>query len=126
MKASLLIVEDHPVVLLAAEHWARNVGFEVRSARDRDAAIGALAGEPTDLAIVDLVMPPGTPDIPNGLEVIRAIRERWPATRIIACTAANDRPEFRDAAIEMGAADAVDKPLTVERLRAEFGRVANP
>ena len=57
-------------------------GFEVATAADAEAALGMLATESFDAAIVDLMMP-GT----NGIQLARVLRDRHPATRVVLTSA---------------------------------------
>ena len=87
----VLIVED----LRETAAWLAGIvsrafpGARVRQAAGVRAALGAIAAEAPDLALVDLGLPDG-----EGLEVLRALRARAPACLPVVTTAATD-----DAAI---------------------------
>lgn len=79
-KPAVLIVEDEPILLLAASDMAEDAGFEVVTAMSGDEAIVRLEARP-DIGIVftDIDLP-GSMD---GLRLVSAVRDRWPPKRFI-------------------------------------------
>ncbi|MDO9367341.1 MAG: response regulator [Sphingopyxis sp.] len=77
----VLIVEDDPLVLLAAVDMIEDAGFGVLQANSADAAI-LLLEEHSDIHIVftDIEMPGSM----NGVKLAACIRDRWPPIEIIA------------------------------------------
>lgn len=85
----VLVVEDEPLLLMAACDMVEEAGFDVLTATDADAAIALLETRP-DIRIVftDIDMP-GSMD---GLKLAAAIRKRWPPVSIIV-TSGHRTPE---------------------------------
>ncbi len=117
MPASVLVVDDEPNIVLSLEFLMRQAGFDVRTARDGDAALAAIAERPPDLVLLDLMIPGR-----DGYEICQAIRSD-PAcarTRIVMLTARSREVE-REKGLALGADDYVTKPFStrdlVERVR---------
>jgi two-component system cell cycle sensor histidine kinase/response regulator CckA len=72
------------VVRKAAFHLLSEAGYRVFEAASAAEALEVLATsrQPIDLAIVDVVMP-GV----GGVELVRSIREEWPAVRVLYMSA---------------------------------------
>ena len=79
-KPVVLIVEDEPLLRLAAVDMIEGAGFEVVEASDATQAVLILESRP-DIRIVftDIDMPHGM----DGLKLAAAIRDRWPPIHII-------------------------------------------
>lgn len=75
----LLLVDDEPDVRAAMRRVLERAGFEVRLASSAADALEALAAEPADVVITDIIMPRQ-----NGAELIAVLRKNFPKTRIIA------------------------------------------
>ena len=75
-----LVVEDDQLVLEAASELFQAMGYTVLSARDGAEALRLLQREPDiDVLFSDVMMPNGM----SGLELAHAVRERYPAVKII-------------------------------------------
>ena len=81
--ANVLVVDDDPAFLNAAEQMLRTAGYNVLRAMDGREAVQVLENRHHDinLVIVDLLLP----DI-NGFEIIGAISRRPNSIKIIATT----------------------------------------
>jgi DNA-binding NtrC family response regulator len=79
-KAIVLVVEDEPLVRMAAVDLVEEAGLEAIEAKDADQAIRILEAR-TDIRIVftDIDMP-GSMD---GIKLAAAVRGRWPPIEII-------------------------------------------
>ncbi|MBM3526229.1 MAG: response regulator [Alphaproteobacteria bacterium] len=117
MPASVLVVDDEPNIVLSLEFLMRQAGFDVRIARDGDAALAAVAERAPDLVLLDLMIPGR-----DGYAVCQAIRDN-PAcarTKIVMLTARSREVE-REKGLALGADDYVTKPFStrelVERVR---------
>lgn len=113
----VLIVDDHPIVQLAArrileKQWP---GLAVHSADNGQAALDLMAGKRVDLVLMDLQMP-----ILDGYATAEAIRLRFPKplsdVPIIAMTAQAEADEL-EALRQSGMNDLVLKPLGPAQLR---------
>jgi DNA-binding response OmpR family regulator len=112
MSKVILVVDDEPNILLSLEYLMQQAGFEVRSARDGDAALEAMEGGAPDLVLLDVMMPKR-----DGYEVCQAIRSRpeWKHVKVIMLTAKGREVE-RDKGISLGADDYVTKPFATQEL----------
>lgn len=85
--ASILLVDDHPAILLGLESvFAAEPDFEVVGAvQDSRQAMAAFAETTPDLVVLDLSMPG-----PDGEEVMRELRSVSPECRILVLTSSVD------------------------------------
>lgn len=112
-EARLLIVDDEPQLARALRPALEAAGYEVATADTGQGALTHLAGQPCDIAIVDL----GLPDL-DGKEVIRRIRE-WSDVPILVLSA-RDLESEKVAALDLGADDFVNKPVGIAELLARL------
>jgi two-component system KDP operon response regulator KdpE len=112
----LLMVDDEPQILRALTPALAAAGFTVSTADNGEAALAQLAGEPSEVVILDL----GLPDM-DGKEVIQRIRE-WSDCPIIVLSA-RDLESEKIAALDLGADDFVNKPVGVGELLARIRAV---
>lgn len=77
---AVLVVEDQPLLLMAAIELVTTEGFTAIEARNADEAV-ALLEERDDIRVVfsDIDMP-GSMD---GMKLAACVRDRWPPVRII-------------------------------------------
>jgi two-component system, OmpR family, KDP operon response regulator KdpE len=109
----LLLVDDETQLVRALTPALTAAGYEVTTAETGGGALSHLAGESSDVVILDL----GLPDM-DGKEVISRIRE-WSETPIIVLSA-RDIEEEKIAALDLGADDFVNKPFNVGELLARI------
>jgi len=78
---TVLIVEDEPTLLLFAQDFLEDAGFQTLTAVNADAAIAILETR-DDIRIIftDIDMPGSM----NGIKLAEAVRNRWPPIQIIA------------------------------------------
>lgn len=88
----VLIVEDEPMLLIAASDVVEEAGFDVEVAIDADEAVRILESR-TDIRIVftDIDMP-GSLD---GMKLAACIRDRWPPIDILI-TSGQKTPALAD------------------------------
>jgi DNA-binding response OmpR family regulator len=117
VSASILIADDEPNIVLSLEFVLRQAGFRVRTVADGEAALIAVAQQPPDLVVLD-VMIPGR----DGYAVCQEIRANpaWRSMRIIMLTAKGGDVQ-REKGLSLGADEYVTKPFSprelVERIR---------
>jgi DNA-binding response OmpR family regulator len=114
-------VEDNQVILCRS---LTRAGFTTAACSSGVDAIASISTDPPDLMMLDWMMP-GL----SGLDVLRAVRERYDANElpIIMCTA-RDESGWIGQAIEHGANDYVQKPvnmaIAIARITAQLERRA--
>lgn len=107
---SILLVDDDEIFRERLARGFRDLGFEVRTAENVDAALTLARDDPPELAVVDLRMPG-----PSGLQFIEAMHALEPATRIVMLTGWGSVPTAVEA-LQKGAAHYLQKPVSLERL----------
>ncbi|HET9794527.1 MAG TPA: sigma-54 dependent transcriptional regulator [Thermoanaerobaculia bacterium] len=112
------IVEDDRG-LLDQLRWALKSAWDVSAAEDATAGL-ALLGEDPDLFLIDLRLPPSR-EPQEGLNLLRAIRERRPDLPVVVMTGEKER-SFALKAIELGAYDFFRKPFNPAELGLVLGR----
>jgi CheY-like chemotaxis protein len=79
-KQIVLIVEDEPLLRMAAVNFISEAGFETLEAGDAAQAIVILESRPDiRLVFTDIHMPRGI----DGLKLAALIRDRWPPIQIV-------------------------------------------
>lgn len=122
VSASILVVDDEPNIVLSVEFLLKQAGFRVRTVSNGEAALAAIAQEPPDLVLLD-VMIPGR----DGYAVCQEIRNNpaWRDMRIIMLTAKGGDIQ-REKGLSLGADEYVTKPFStrelVERVRRMLDR----
>jgi two-component system response regulator MprA len=113
----ILLADDEPIARTMLEHWLTGWGYEVITVRDGEAALNALAADPTlRLAIVDWVMPKV-----DGIEVCRHIRSGPPEpyVYVVLLTAKDDKADIIQG-LDAGADDYLVKPFDFGELLARI------
>ena len=105
---SVLVVDDEPSILLSLEFLIKQAGYEVRSARDGEAALAAMAERAPKLVLLDVMMPKR-----DGYDVCETIRRNpaWKDVRIVMLTA-KGRDIERQKGLALGADDYIVKPFS--------------
>jgi putative two-component system response regulator len=111
-----LVVDDEAHVRDIMSRYLGALGYEVRQAVDVPNARTELATCSPSLVFLDINMPG-----PSGLELLEELAPRWPETAVIMSTAVGDIQTAMDA-IRRGAADFIQKPVTLETVRFVAGR----
>jgi DNA-binding response OmpR family regulator len=119
--ASILVVEDDPIIRQTVEYTLKRSGFSVRSVADGSLAIPAAEEFRPDLILLDLMLP-GM----DGYQIAEKMRETDKETAIIMVTALDtERDKVRG--LDAGADDYLTKPFSMEellaRIRANLRRV---
>ena len=113
----ILLADDEPIARTMLEHWLTGWGYEVITVRDGEAALNALAADPTlRLAIVDWVMPKV-----DGIEVCRHIRSGAPEpyVYVVLLTAKDDKADIIQG-LDAGADDYLVKPCNPLELKVRL------
>jgi len=105
---SVLVVDDEPNIALSLEYLMKGQGFEVRVARDGEAALEALRERMPDVMLLDVMMPKR-----DGFDVCQTVRAtpEWAGLRIIMLTA-KGRTVEQEKGLALGADDYITKPFS--------------
>ena len=112
MTRSVLVVDDEPNIVLSLEFLMKQANYEVRVARDGEAALAEIEQAPPDLVLLDVMMPKR-----DGFDVCQAVRAN-PAlkdVRIIMLTA-KGRDIEREKGLALGADDYITKPFSTREV----------
>jgi two-component system, OmpR family, alkaline phosphatase synthesis response regulator PhoP len=114
---SVLVVDDEPNIALSLEYLMKGQGFEVRVARDGEAALAALRERVPDVMLLDVMLPKC-----DGYEVCQTVRAtpELADVKIIMLTA-RGRAIEQEKGLALGADDYITKPFStrevIERVR---------
>jgi two-component system response regulator RegA len=117
---TMLVVDDDARLREQLARALRGRGFEVGVAGDHDEALRVARTLEPEYAVVDLRMPG-----PSGLELIRALRELDPETRIVVLTGYGSIATTIDA-MRLGAVFYLQKPADADDVLAAFSRADAP
>jgi DNA-binding response OmpR family regulator len=115
-KATVLVVDDEPIVRQVVATYLRQEGHPTLEAGDGRTALDLIERSDPGLVVLD-VMLPGI----DGLELCRAIRRRSD-TPVIMLTARGEEAD-RIVGLDLGAADYVTKPFSPRELVARVRSV---
>ncbi len=112
MPHKVLVVEDEPNIVDSLSFLMKQAGFDVRIARDGDAALRMIENDIPDLVLLDIMMPRR-----DGYDVCRTIRSNpdWRDVRVVMLTA-KGRELDRQKSLELGADDFVTTPFSTRDL----------
>jgi DNA-binding NtrC family response regulator len=114
---SLLIIDDNPGSLELLSTALAQPDLEVLTASDPEEGMDLVYDRHPQIVLTDLVMPKL-----SGLEVLERIMEFDPATEVILMTA-HYSTESAVEAIRKGAADYLNKPISIAALRERIGKL---
>ena len=110
-KETVLIIDDEPAICRTLKDILEDEGYSVLAeAKGRD-GLGILAEEPVDLVLLDVRLAEE-----NGLDILRAIREKHPDVEVVMISG-HGTIETAVEAVRLGAYDFLEKPLSLERVR---------
>jgi two-component system phosphate regulon response regulator OmpR len=113
----VVVVDDDAEMRALLQRYLSGEGYVVRAVGGGKGLDSALAREPADIIVLDLMMPGE-----DGLSICRRMRVAGDATPIIMLTARGD-PVDRILGLEMGADDYLPKPFTPRELLARMSAV---
>ena len=111
-----LIVDDSDLYRDRLAEAVRERGYSVYTAGDYDSAVARLGEVTPEFAVVDLKMPGK-----SGLELVKTLRERTPATKTVVVTGFGSIANAVDA-IHAGAINYVTKPADADEILAALQR----
>ena len=113
----ILIVDDEKNVRRSLNKCLTKSGFSCVEAGDAKEALDNLTDKPTDLVILDIMMP-GT----SGSELLPQIKQSFPDTAVVMATAVVEPDTIIDC-MKNGAHDYITKPFDVNELVTNIGTV---
>jgi two-component system response regulator RegA len=119
-KQSLLLVDDDEVFRTRMARAFVERGYEVTSAQDFDSAVAHARADSPELAVLDLKMPGK-----SGLELVKALLEIDPQTKIVVLTGYGSIATAIDA-VRLGATYYLQKPADADEILASFARGQAP
>lgn len=119
-RPSLLLVDDDDVFRSRLARAFDDRGYEVRTAGSYDEAVALARQDSPEMAVVDLRMPGR-----SGLELVRALLDIDPGTKIIVLTGYGSIATAIDA-IRLGATYYLSKPADADDIVAAFARAEAP
>jgi CheY-like chemotaxis protein len=122
---AILVVDDNESNRDLLSRRLSKKGYSVTVAEDGNQALRILADQAVDLILLDIMMP-GI----NGLDVLRAVRQRFTNAELpVIMATAKTTSDDMVAALEMGANDYVTKPLdfpvVLARVEAQIRQLAS-
>ncbi len=111
MKSTILVVDDDASLRRVLEYNLQDAGYQVFSAAGGEEGLALFAEEAPALVISDMKMP-GM----DGMQLLKAIKERSPETLVIMVTAFGTIDIAVDA-MKAGAYDYITKPFNRDELR---------
>lgn len=118
-QARIVIVDDHPIVRHGVSRLLNREEDLIVSgeAENTATAIQLLEEDLPDVVLVDLVL-----DGESGLDLIHAIRERWPHLPVLVVSM-HDAPDYLERVLKAGAQGFVNKKESIQRLADAIRRV---
>jgi two-component system response regulator RegA len=119
-RQSILIVDDDEVFRRRLARAFEDRGYDTRVAGDFDSAVASATEDSPELAVTDLKMPGR-----SGLELVQALQEIDPATKVVVLTGYGSIATAIDA-VRLGAAYYLPKPADADDIVAAFARADSP
>jgi DNA-binding NtrC family response regulator len=107
----VVILDDEPIVCERLKPALEKAGFEVEAFTTGQEVIDRFTETRFDVLVTDLKM-----QKPDGLEVMKFVKENSPATKVIIITGYATVDTARDA-MKGGAVDFIAKPFKISQLR---------
>ena len=111
---TILVIDDERDTRESLKIILEAAGYRVQTARDGSEGLRLQQAGPADAVITDIFMP-----VVEGLETIKAIRLRFPGTKIIAVSGGGKAfrsPAYLETAGMAGADATFTKPVAPEEL----------
>lgn len=119
-RQSILIVDDDEVFRRRLARAFEDRGYDTRVASDFESAVASATEDSPELAVTDLKMPGR-----SGLELVQALHEIDPATKVVVLTGYGSIATAIDA-VRLGATYYLPKPADADDIVAAFARAEAP
>ncbi|RCW50923.1 response regulator [Paenibacillus prosopidis] len=117
ISAGILIVDDQPSIRMLLSELFRAEGADVYLAEHGYAALEHLKNNDFDCVLLDLKLPEM-----DGIEVLRAIREKSQAVPVILISAYAE-PAKMEEAVRLGVTKFLTKPFDIDELKEDVLKV---
>lgn len=119
-KPSMLLCDDDDVFRTRLARAFSERGYETLMASDFDSAVAAAQRDSPEFAVIDLKMPGR-----GGLELLKALREIDPSTKVVVLTGYGSIATAIDA-VRLGAVNYLAKPADTDDIIAAFAKGEAP
>lgn len=109
-KASVLVVDDEESVRRGYARLLGELDWDTQAAVDGEQALRAMERHPFDAVLLDLKMPGA-----GGLEILKALKQRWPESEVVIITG-YPSVESAKQALKLGACGYLAKPADPEEV----------
>ncbi|GFE62530.1 sigma-54 dependent transcriptional regulator [Geobacter sp. AOG2] len=116
MKPKILIIDDDTSLRRVLEYNLQEAGYQIVAAASGEEGLRLFGEEAPALVITDMKMP-GM----DGLQVLKAVKERSPETLVMIITAFGT-VDIAVEAMKLGAYDYITKPFNRDELRLTVGK----
>ena len=110
MSKSILVIDDEEMILDAIKIIFEDMGYSVHTTSDPVAGTEEAISNSYDLVLTDIRMP-----VRNGAEIVEAIMQKKPGTRVLVITAYPNDP-LAERAIKAGAVGLLRKPFEIAKI----------
>jgi DNA-binding NtrC family response regulator len=114
----ILVIDDEKIVCDRLSMELERAGFEVEAYTESGQALQRISSQHFDLVITDIKMRG-----PDGIEVMKFVKENHPSTRVIVITGFATVDTAREV-LKGGAVDFIPKPFKMSQLRELVLRLA--
>jgi DNA-binding NtrC family response regulator len=104
-EGTVLVADDANIMRATCRRALERFGYQVRAAESGEEAIKLLQEKPAEVAVLDIRMP-GI----SGMELLKEIKTRWPATEVVMMTAFADTAVAEES-LHLGATAFLIKPF---------------
>jgi DNA-binding NtrC family response regulator len=118
-KAEIMILDDEPIVGERLRPALEKYGYHVETYTSSQEALDRLAEKQYHVLVTDLKMKG-----PNGLDVLRFVKEQSPSTRVIVITGYATADKAKES-MRSGAMDFIAKPFRISQLVEQITRALN-
>ena len=116
MPKKILVIDDEPEICKMVTEFLFDAGYSASFALNGPDGLAMIKKESPSLVILDIGMP-GM----DGFEVMRLIREQFPALPVVVLTGHRDTETVKKM-VELGASEYLTKPIHLETLLDQFVR----
>ncbi|MFH1208513.1 MAG: response regulator [Candidatus Omnitrophota bacterium] len=114
MPKKILIIDDEPEICQMVTEFLFDAGYAASFALNGPDGLAMIKKDPPSLVLLDMGMP-GM----DGAEVMRLIREQFPAVLVVVLTGRRDTENVRKM-VGLGVSEYLTKPINLETLLDQF------